>query len=859
MATKNPTKTDSISKLKALVVTPAFGMWYAIGAVVLLAASTLLWATLGAQVNQGNADQLVDVYMMSDPSTLSQAVFPGAHTFLFKWPLFALVQVFGATPLAFLVATVAVSLATVGVLAYVLFRIERRPLLFGTICLALASALFLVPIQPYPGALLPVNMAMITTRNLEYVLYLLSLILLARATNLKSKRFWAGVAVLGILGASDKLFLILSVGGAGLALSAYALARQWEQVQMTARWLVAGVVAALFATALLFALDGRLTHLHDAANVAPYQSARTIPEFLNAAAYGVIGFFTNFGANPAFDVTIIKDMPARAVHYLFSLGGPALLVNLAVVLVGSWLTVRVTLQTMRQKQKADDPTKLSLMLVWSSVAAIGAFMLSAHYYPVDARYITIVVFAVFIAAATWVRTMKFPAPKLVLAGLIAGIAMVLAIPTVLQAGQASSAALATVNGRNKLIAQALQQHPVDALVGDYWRVVPTKLNSKDITVVPLSACTTLQEALTSKKWQVDLNTHSFSYLLTLDGSLTGYEPCTLDRIVEAYGKPNSSTLIAGSLSSPLELLLFYDKGAHKSSPATLAQQLTSLATVLPITSDQLPYLTCHGPTDMNIVAHQDDDLLFMNPDILKGINDGHCVRTVYMTAGDAGGDSYYWIGREHGIEAAYSKMIGSDAVWIERIVQLGDNRFATVANPKGNSKISLIFLHLPDGSPSGRGFNASHEESLDKLETGKIPTLHSVDHQSHYTADELTSSLVDLMRLYQPALVRTQSADTGKQFPDHSDHNAVGRFATKAHGMYVQQQFEGKIAIPLIHYTGYPVHSLPENVSGDDLKQKTDIFLTYAAYDSSVCHTQQQCDNKAVYGLYLRRQYTQPQ
>ena len=852
-----PTKTNISVRLKNIVSRPRFGVGYAIASVIVLLATTIFWATLGAQVNQGNADQLVDVYMVSDPATFNQAIFPGAHTFLFKWPLFMVVQLFGATPLAFLIATVIVAAATVGALAFVLFRIERRPLLFGTICLALASTLLLVPIQPYPGALLPVNMAMLTTRNLEYVLYMASLILLARATTLKSKKFWAGVGLLGLLGASDKLFLVLSVGGAVLALLAYALARQWRQVQLASRWLVAGGVAGVLATALLFVIDGRLTNLQDAVSVAPYSSAHTIVEFIKAAAYAIIGFATNFGANPAFDVTTLADMPARALHYLVSLGGPALLVNLAVVIVGGWLTVHTTIRTLRRNNKLDDPTKLSLMLVWSSVAAIAAFVLSAHYYPVDARYITIVVFAVFIAAATWVRQMTVSAYKLVLAGVVAAAAMVLALPTVLQAGQASSAALATVNDRNKLISQVLQQHPVDALVGDYWRVVPTKLNAKDLTVIPLSSCTTPQQSLTSKKWQIDLNNHSFSYLLTLDGSSTGYPPCTLDTVVDAYGKPNSSTLIAGSLTSPLELLLFYDKGAHKSAPAnTAAKPVSQVGTVLPIASDELPYLTCPGPTDVNIVAHEDDDLLFMNPDIMRSIRDGHCVRTVYVTAGDAGGDSFYWLGREHGAEAAYSKMIGSDAVWIERIVQLGDNRFATVANPKGNSKISLIFLHLPDGNPSGSGFSASHQESLDKLETGKISTLHSVDRQSHYSAEDLTNSLVDIMRLYQPASIRAQSSHAGNAYVDHSDHNAVGRFAKKAHDRYVQQQFEGKVSIPMTFYMGYPIHELSEDVSGDELQQKTAIFLAYAAFDGGVCHTQQQCDNKAVYGTYLRRQYT---
>src|SRR5579875_1841597 len=39
---------------------------------------------------------------------------------------------------------------------------------------------------------------------------------------------------------------------------------------------------------------------------------------------------------------------------------------------------------------------------------------------------------------------------------------------------------------------------------------------------------------------------------------------------------------------------------------------------------------------MNIVAHEDDDLLFINPRIAQAIDQQACVRTVYVTAGDDG-------------------------------------------------------------------------------------------------------------------------------------------------------------------------------------------------------------------------------
>src|SRR4030065_910866 len=58
-----------------------------------------------------------------------------------------------------------------------------------------------------------------------------------------------------------------------------------------------------------------------------------------------------------------------------------------------------------------------------------------------------------------------------------------------------------------------------------------------------------------------------------------------------------------------------------------------------------------------LVAHQDDDLIFMNPMLSRSIDSGARVTTVYLTAGDAGlGDPGYWSEREEGVRAAYSEM-----------------------------------------------------------------------------------------------------------------------------------------------------------------------------------------------------------
>lgn len=60
--------------------------------------------------------------------------------------------------------------------------------------------------------------------------------------------------------------------------------------------------------------------------------------------------------------------------------------------------------------------------------------------------------------------------------------------------------------------------------------------------------------------------------------------------------------------------------------------------------------------DMYFVAHEDDDVLFMNPDIMNSINQGNHVVVVYLTAGDVDSSDQYWVDRERGVLNAYAYM-----------------------------------------------------------------------------------------------------------------------------------------------------------------------------------------------------------
>ena len=261
---------------------------------------------------------------------------------------------------------------------------------------------------------------------------------------------------------------------------------------------------------------------------------------------------------------------------------------------------------------------------------------------------------------------------------------------------------------------------------------------------------------------------------------------------------------------------------------------------------------------MNIVAHQDDDLLFMNPDLQNEINSGYCIRSIYLTAGDSGKDSHYWLGREQGSEAAYSYMLGKPQAWIQREVRLPEGQYVSIDHPAGNDKISLIYFRLPDGSPNGDGFKGDNYESLAKLNTSKIRQINSIDGQSSYSSSQLNDALVALMETYLPTKIQTQANLVSSQYPDHSDHMTAGRIATQANKLFVNAQYANQLVIPIIYYVGYPIHQFPSNVTGQDLINKENAFYSYGKFDDGACHDEQSCNAGTAYFFYLTRQYQNP-
>ncbi|GFF39506.1 hypothetical protein IFM58399_05604 [Aspergillus lentulus] len=229
---------------------------------------------------------------------------------------------------------------------------------------------------------------------------------------------------------------------------------------------------------------------------------------------------------------------------------------------------------------------------------------------------------------------------------------------------------------------------------------------------------------------------------------------------------------------------------------------------------------------LNIVAHQNDDILFQNPDILNDIAAGpacpHCAMQ------------------------AYAAMAGMPNVWDESDIGV-EGKDIPVYSLRDRD-ISLTFMHMPDGSIDGDGFASTGHESLEKLWKGKIDSIRTVDESgTSYTRSDLIETLAQIINDFHPDCINSQDYVHPYGSGDHSDHTSAGLFANEG---AKESKFQGNV----MAYRGYPTKDEPANVAGSDLDRKKAAFYTYGNYDPVACSSDQSCAG-TDYEKWLLRQY----
>lgn len=258
-----------------------------------------------------------------------------------------------------------------------------------------------------------------------------------------------------------------------------------------------------------------------------------------------------------------------------------------------------------------------------------------------------------------------------------------------------------------------------------------------------------------------------------------------------------------------------------------------------------------GPTLLSFWAHPDDDIIFANPTISDAIAAGECVRTVFLTAGDAGKGLDYMQARELGILRAYNAMRGQEGLWHADEITLDSGLHIRRLTPDADPRISVAYVRLPDGNISDGGFSATGFATLSKLFDGSVGTLSPVGSGPAVSREQLVASLREIADAVRPSRTLTHIPRGSAFAPgDHPDHSVVGSLVREALGS------DAAVGPGIRYFVGYPSQDLPANVGGAILDAKVDTYRIYTQQDRVIrCSDRDGCLKTRKFGEWLQRSY----
>jgi hypothetical protein len=298
---------------------------------------------------------------------------------------------------------------------------------------------------------------------------------------------------------------------------------------------------------------------------------------------------------------------------------------------------------------------------------------------------------------------------------------------------------------------------------------------------------------------------------------------------------------------------------------------------------------------MYVVAHEDDDLLFMNPDIARSIAAGNHVVIVHLTTGDLTTESVatfgdqrdppdftgYWIDRERGILNAFTAMaLGHDAAfteyepagsvpagWTAQVIDEGG-----IAMPRYDlGQVSAVFVRLSDaqlweawndepgaGGQAGGVMLPPGTTITDGCTDATVCPLATMIPSQQVTRDQLIDALAALIEDFHVDSVSAQDATTPTKgdspagmfwdelgtpdevgYTDYWDHVYGAAFVLAA-ATRAQPVLDRGLSLRL--YRDYTISQEPPNLALPEAVAKAQVFAYYALFDASIVPHYQRVD-----------------
>lgn len=251
--------------------------------------------------------------------------------------------------------------------------------------------------------------------------------------------------------------------------------------------------------------------------------------------------------------------------------------------------------------------------------------------------------------------------------------------------------------------------------------------------------------------------------------------------------------------------------------------------------------------DVIVVPHQDDWQLFMGDVVTQRLQSGNRGVFIYLTAGDDGRDSVYWLARERGALNSTRVAAGIPATDPVSCSMVPVHAHSVRRCSLGNTQ--SYFFRLPDGSRDGEGFARYRYQSLRKLRAKRISGIAAIDGSASYQGWADLVATVGAITGEDSSRVTMHASDPSiaRNPHDHFDHRMAGLLVAD-----LRKQHDSDA----MYYVGYALATRAVNRSTPQTQAKTALLI---AYDREMMAVNKKWsayqEHRAFYTQCLQRTY----